>query len=170
MHSRPDRTEAAEYYFRYIDLVPDGDICTTLEAQHSETLELLSGIRPERVDYRYETGKWSIREVVNHLSDTERIFAFRAFWFARGFQAPLPSIDQEIAARHAAADAREWGGLVTEFGAIRTSTLLFFRHLPPDAWLRSGIASEKRFTVRALAFLVAGHVAHHIGILRERYL
>lgn len=170
MHARPDRTEAAEYYFRYIDLVPDGDICATLETQRSETLDLLAGVPLGRIDHRYAAGKWSIRELVNHLNDTERLFAFRAFWFARGFESPLPSFDQSVAASHAGASGRAWDGLVNEFRSLRTATVLFFQHLPPEAWSRAGIASDNRFTVRALAFLAAGHVAHHTRILRDRYL
>lgn len=168
--NRPDRSEAAEYYFRYIDLVPDGDICDTLEAQLPETMDLLVRIPPERVDYRYEADKWTIREVLGHLNDTERLFAFRAFWFARGFDSPLPSFDQGVAFTHAQAAERSWSGHVEEFRSLRTSTVLLFRNLPPDAWLRRGIASGNPFTVRALAWLGAGHVTHHLRILRERYL
>lgn len=167
---RPDRTEAAEYYFKYIDLVPDGDICATLEAQLSDTTALFARVPADRVDYRYAAGKWSIREVVSHLNDTERLFAFRAFWFARGFDTPLPSFDQHIAADHSAAGARSWSSHVDEFRSLRASTVLLFRHLPPEAWLRRGIASDNPFSVRALAYLAAGHVLHHVKILQERYL
>jgi hypothetical protein len=166
---RPERNEAAEYYFKYIDLVPDGDIVATLDAQLAETLAALQAIPPGRVDYRYAPDKWSIREVVCHLNDTERLFAFRALWFARGFDSPLPSFDQHVALRHAGADGRSWSSLVEEFGALRASTVHFFRGLPPQAWLRRGIASDNPFSVRALAYLGAGHVAHHLGILRDRY-
>lgn len=166
----PDRTEAAEYYFRYIDLVPAGDVCNLLEVQGTETLALLRGIDAERSLFRYAADKWSIREVVNHLSDTERLFGFRAFWFARGFDSPLPSFDQGVAAASAAADGRSWTSLVDEFAAVRAATVSFFQTLPSDAWTRRGIASGNPFSVRALAFLTAGHVTHHIAILRERYL
>ena len=168
--ARPDRTEAADYYFKYIDLVPPGDICATLETQRSSMATLLESIPAERIDYRYEPDKWSVREVLGHLNDTERLFAFRAFWFARGFDTPLPSFDQHVAIAHASAVARPWKSLVDEFLSLRASTALFFRHLPPDAWLRRGIASDCPFTVRALAYLGAGHVIHHVNILRERYL
>jgi hypothetical protein len=166
----PERSEAAEYYFRYIDLVPDGDICATLEAQLPETMMLLAGVPQNRVDYRYAADKWTIREVLGHLNDTERLFAFRAFWFARGFESSLPSFDQGIAFTHAQAAQRSWSSHLDEFRSLRTSTILFFRGLPPEAWLRRGIASDNPFTVRALAYLGAGHVIHHLRILRERYL
>jgi hypothetical protein len=166
----PERSEAAEYYFRYIDLVPDGDICATLEAQLPETMMLLAGVPQNRVDYRYAADKWTIREGLGHLNDTERLFAFRAFWFARGFESSLPSFDQGIAFTHAQAAQRSWSSHLDEFRSLRTSTILFFRGLPPEAWLRRGIASDNPFTVRALAYLGAGHVIHHLRILRERYL
>jgi hypothetical protein len=167
---RPGPDEAAEYYLKYIDLVPDGDICATLTAQLSETLTLLERVPAERVDYRYAPGKWSTRELLSHLNDTERVFAFRAFWFARGFDTALPSFDQDVAVKHAGADGRPWSSHVDEFAAIRTSTLHCLRALAPDAWLRRGIASGNPVTVRALAFIAAGHVRHHMSILRERYL
>src|SRR5262245_58984324 len=94
---RPERTEAAEYYFNYIDLVPGGDICAILETQLSDMVALLDRVTPDRVDYRYAPYKWGTREVLGHINDTERLFAFRAFWFARGFDSPLPSFDQHVA-------------------------------------------------------------------------
>ncbi|MGE5814721.1 MAG: DinB family protein [Acidobacteriota bacterium] len=167
---RPERSEAVEYYFRYIDLVPEGDIRVTLEAQLPETIELLARVSTDRVDYRYEPGKWTVREVLGHLNDTERLFTFRAFWFARGFDSELPSFEQEIAVKNAGAADRPWTDLVDEFRSVRLSTLSFFRRLPPEAWLRRGVASGNPFSVRSLAYLAAGHVMHHTAILRGRYL
>jgi len=170
MSTAPDRTEAAEYYFTYIDQVPDGDICGLLDRQGKEVIELLDGISEEVSRLRYAPGKWSVRDVVNHLSDTERLFVFRAFWFARGFDSPLPSFDQIVSATAARADDRSWRSLVDEFRAVRSATLSFFDSLPADAWARQGIASGNPFTVRALAYLAVGHVIHHTRILREKYL
>ena len=166
----PERTEAAEYYFRYIDQVPSGDICDILEAQESETLALYRGISDERSLHRYEPGKWSIREVAAHVNDCERLFVFRAFWFARGFDTPLPSFDQNMAIATSGADARSWSSHLDEFHVVRPATIAFFRDLPAEAWTRRGIASGNPFSVRALAYLAAGHVIHHTKILRERYL
>jgi hypothetical protein len=166
----PDRTEAGDYFFGYINQVPPGDILAILEAQLPETLALLQGISDERSLRRYAPGKWSIREVAGHLSDCERLFTFRAFWFARGLGEPLPSFDQEIAARHAGAHDRAWSSLIDEFRAVRLSSLALFHSLQADAWLRRGVASGNPFTVRALAYVAAGHVVHHASILRERYL
>ena len=170
MTTVPDRTEAAEYYFTYIDQVDGSDICQILDAQLPDTLSLLQGISEERSLSRYAPDKWSIRQVVGHLNDTERAFVFRALWFARGFDTPLPSFDQNISVRGADADARSWDSHVEEFQVVRAATLAFFRNLSPDAWSRRGIASGNPFTVRALAFIAAGHVTHHVKILRERYL
>ena len=167
----PDRTEAAEYYFTYIDQVPgDGDISRILESQSTETLALLRGIPEERSSHRYAPGKWSIRQVVSHLNDTERMFVFRALWFARGFDSPLPSFDQDIAIAAAGADARSLSSHAEEFRAVRAASVTFFQNLPADAWTRRGVASGNPFSVRALAYIAAGHVAHHVRILRERYL
>jgi DinB family protein len=166
----PDRTEAAPYYFTYIDQVPGPDICATLEAQGPDTIALLESVSEARSHHRYAAGKWSIREVLGHINDTERLFVFRAFWFARGFDTPLPSFDQNVAVAAAGADARSWGSHLEEFSRVRGATITFFRSLPPEAWARRGIASDNPFTVRALAYIGAGHVAHHVRILRERYL
>jgi len=170
MITPPDRTEAAEYYFTYIDKVPPGDILGVLERQLTSTVVLLSGVSEERSLHRYAPGKWSLREVVSHLNDTERLFVFRALWFARGFDSPLPSFDQDVAIASAAADARAWNSHVEEFRSVRGSTLTFFRDLPAGAWPRRGTASGNPFTVRALAYIVAGHSTHHEKSIRERYL
>lgn len=166
----PDRTEAAEYYFTYINQVGDGDITRILEDQKRETLAVLRGIPEDKSLHRYGPDKWSIREVVGHINDTERLFVFRAFWFARGFDLPLPSFDQDVAVRAAGADERPWKSHIDEFSSVRDATLSFFLNLPAEAWLRRGIASEKTFSVRALAYITAGHLTHHLRILRERYL
>jgi hypothetical protein len=170
MISTPDRNEAAEYYFTYIDQVPDGEICDILRAQSGEMCTLLESISDDQSRHRYAPDKWTIRQVVGHINDTERLFVFRALWFARGFDSPLPSFDQHVAVATAGADERSWRSLIDEFGAVRASTLAFFSALPADAWARRGIASGNPFTVRALAYLTAGHVIHHVAILRSRYL
>jgi hypothetical protein len=166
----PDQTEFAQYYVTYISQVPEGDIRRILEAQESETVELLRGVPEERSLHRYAAGKWTIREVVSHINDTERMFAFRAMWFARGFDSALPSFDQDVAIRGAGADDRTLSSHVEEFRAVRAATVTLFRNLPDDAWTRRGVASGNSFTVRALAYIAAGHLAHHVRLLRERYL
>jgi hypothetical protein len=170
MNAAPDRTEAAEYYFTYIDKVSGGNICDILDAQSGETLALLGGISEEQSLHRYAPDKWSIRQVVSHINDTERAFVFRALWFARGFDTPLPSFDQNVAIAAADADARPLRSHADEFRTVRAATLVLFRNLPAEAWMKRGVASGNTFTVRALAYISAGHVAHHNAILRERYL
>ena len=168
--SAVDRSEAAEYYFTYIDQVPDGDIVEILRKQEAEMLQLLRGIPEDRSLHRYAAGKWTIREVASHVNDCERMFTFRAMWFARGFDSALPSFDQDVAIAGAAADARPLSSHIDEFRAVRAATLALFAEMPHDAWTRRGVASGNPFTVRALAHITAGHVAHHARLLRERYL
>jgi DinB superfamily len=170
MLGRPEKTEAAPPYFHYINQVDGEDPLAPLERQLDESAALASSISEEKSLYRYDPQKWSIREVLNHVSDTERAFAFRALWFARGFDSPLPSYEQDIAAAAAKADAIAWAEHVEEFRRVRLSTISLFRNLPPEAWMRTGIASNFRFSVRALAFITAGHFTHHAKILRDRYL
>jgi len=163
-------SEAAAYYFTYINRVKDPDIVKVLENQLDETSTFLAGISEEKSLHRYAPDKWSIRQTWNHVNDAERVFAGRALWFARGFVDPLPSFEQEIAVTAAHADAIPWDLHIDEFRRIRMSNVAFFRNLPAEAWNRTGTASGNPCTVRALAYIVAGHTAHHAAILRERYL
>jgi hypothetical protein len=166
----PDRSEAAEYYSRYIDQVPAGDIRQVLNAQLADLTSLYSTISNDKSTHRYAPGKWTIRQVASHINDSERVFSFRAFWFARGYDAHMPGFDQDVAVNAAGADERSWQSHIDEFRAVRTTTLALFNALPADAWARRGVASDNPVTVRALAYIVAGHAVHHAQILRERYL
>ena len=170
MLGRPQPNEAASYYSKYIERVSSDDVVAVLATQLEETVDLLSDISEEQSLYRYASDKWSMRELLGHVNDTERVFTFRALWFARGFQDPLPSYDQEVAVAAAESDKVSWASHIDEFRAIRSATVAFFRNLPAEAWLRSGIASDNSVTVRAIAYIVAGHASHHLAILRERYL
>ena len=167
---RPERSEAADYYFRYIDVVPDGDIRQTLASQRDDMRRLFGGVAAAQAGLRYEAGKWTLREVVGHLADTERVFGARAMWFARGLGGEMPSFDPDVAIAAANFDARSWPGLIEELDAVRGATLSLFAELPDEAWDRRGIASGNPFTVRALAWLAAGHVTHHMRIVLDRYL
>ncbi|MCR4339297.1 MAG: DinB family protein [Gemmatimonadaceae bacterium] len=168
--SAPDRTEFADYYLTYVEKVAGNDVMQLLEAQLSEVLPILAGVSEERSLHRYAPDKWSIRQVVSHMNDTERLFSFRAFWFARGLTDPLPSFDQDDAVAVAGAEDRSWSSHLEELEAVRGATLTLFRNLPEEAWMRRGVASGNPFTVRALAYICAGHVAHHVTVLQERYL
>jgi len=168
--TRPDRTDAVAYYYTYIDQVGDGDIREILREQLPQTLSFYGEITDDQSLSRYAPDKWSIRELVSHVNDAERVFVARAFWFARGFDTPMPSFDQNIGVANANADKRSWKSHVEEFRAIRESTIAFFDSISDEAWSRHGIASGNPFTVKGLAYITAGHVTHHNKVLRERYL
>ncbi len=170
MIAPPEATEYQPYYGRYISLVPGRDLSQTLDAQLAKSLGTLHHISEEKSLHRYAPGKWSIKEVLGHLIDAERIFTYRALRFARNDQTPLAGFDQDpyVAAAHF--DARPWNELIAEFEHVRRSSILFFGALTPEELLRSGTASQNAITVRALGYIVAGHELHHMGILRDRYL
>jgi uncharacterized damage-inducible protein DinB len=168
--TKPEATEYAPYYGRYVSLVQDGDILATLHAQLDETLTLLSNISESQAEMRYAPGKWSIKELIGHVIDTERIFGYRALRFARNDQTPLPGFEQDDYARNASVDDYPLRDLAGEFSYVRQSNLCLFRHLSPEAWQRSGTASGNQVSVRALAYIIAGHELHHRAILREKYL
>ncbi|MGE5112120.1 MAG: DinB family protein [Acidobacteriaceae bacterium] len=167
---RPDSSEAAPYYFTYIDKVPAGDIKAVLKKQLTDITTFLETISEEKSLSRYAQGKWSIRGVLNHINDTERVFAFRAMWFARKLGIPLPSFDQDVAVKHSAADAVRWSDHIEEFRQVRLATISLFENLEGEAWMRTGTASEKPFSVRAMAYIIAGHAEHHVIGIRENYL
>jgi DinB superfamily len=170
MNARPVAGDAAPYYFTYIDKVEGNDCLAAMTAQLDEALAFFRSISEEQSIHRYGPDKWSIRQVLSHLNDTERVFVMRALWFARAFDTPLPSFDQNIAIAGAEADRLPWATHVEEFRHIRLASIDFFRNLQPEAWTRRGIASGNPFTVLSLGFMVPGHVTHHMRILGERYL
>lgn len=167
--SAPDRDEAADFYFTYISKVPGNDVMGVLESQLERTMPILREVTEEQSLYRYAPDKWSVREVLNHVNDTERLFGFRAFWLARGMTDAQPSFDENVAARNARADDRSWASHLDELQSIRATTLALFRNLPEEAWMRRGLQSGSPVTVRALAYICAGHFTHHAGVLGDRY-
>lgn len=168
--SKPSPNEYASYYSTYVSIVPDGDIMATLEHQLAEALALFSRITDAQAEFKYAPDKWSIKQLLGHVIDAERVFAFRALWFARGDKNSLAGFDQDAFMSHVNFDAYQWSELVEEFEHLRRSNISFFSHLSPEAWERRGIASDNEVSVRALAFMLAGHELHHLNILRERYL
>lgn len=168
--TRPQTTEYAPYYSRYVDLIETSDILPELSSQLDRTVSFLSEISEEKSLTNYAPGKWTIKEVLNHVNDTERVFLYRAFWFARGFEQPLPGYDQDICVAAARPNSIPYDELVDEFKNVRLATLSIFRNLPDEAWNRTGIASDNPFTVKALAYIIGGHVAHHCKVIEERYL
>jgi len=170
MIARPQPHEADPYYSRYIDLVASGDIVSALEAQLQETGSFLATISEEKSLHRYAPDKWTIREVLNHITDGERVFAFRAFWFARGSADALPGFEQDDFVANAGANNIDWASHAEEFQRVRLATISFFRNLPAESWAREGIANGNPFTVRALSYILAGHVSHHLNVIKQRYL
>jgi len=166
---QPEATEYAPFYETYVKLVRGTDILRTLEEQQATVRKALGKVPEVRGGFRYAEGKWSIREVMGHCSDAERVFGYRALAFARGEKAPLPSFDENEYARIAGHDGVPLADLLEEFGAVRAATLHLLRQFSAEAWRRTGVASGKPISVRAIAFVMAGHVAHHLAILHERY-
>jgi len=168
--SAPDASEYAPYFSRYVSLVPGNDIVTALEDQPGETVSLLSAFNEEQGDYRYAPGKWSVKEMLGHVIDTERIFSYRALRFARGDQTPLASFEQDDFVRNAGFSAGRLADLIAEFVCVRRATVWLFRSLSAEAWIRRGVASGNPMSVRAAAYVIAGHELHHRRQLQEKYL
>ncbi|MCG8458304.1 MAG: DinB family protein [Holophagales bacterium] len=168
--SRAERDECDASYWAYVDKVPDGDLLEILQDCLRETLALLSGVPESRERHAYAEGKWTVREVVGHMVDSERVFGMRAFWFARAAEGGLPGMDQDSFAAASNAGERPLSELVDEFETLRRAHLTMLAGFDREAWTRRGEASGCEFTVRALAAIMAGHEIHHRGVLREKYL
>lgn len=168
--NRPQKGDYALYYEKYIDLVPGGDFLEILREQHRELTGLLSPLTDGQAEFRYAPEKWSIKEVVGHINDAERIFAYRLLRIARGDQTPLASFDQDPYIATGNFSARALPDLLQEFSTVREATISLSRSLDDAAWARRGVASQKEITVPAIAFIIAGHERHHRIILQERYL
>jgi hypothetical protein len=167
--TRPAADEFAPYYGRYIDRVPEGDILELLEAQLPEVMDVLDDVSEDRAGHRYEPGKWSIREVIGHIADTERVMAYRAMRIARMDRTPLPGFEENDYVANANFESRSLLSLVDEWATVRRATQALFEGLDPAAADARGTASENPVSVRALAYIIHGHVLHHLAILRERY-
>lgn len=168
--TRPEKTEYPPYAEGYVSKVPDGDIVGILRSQLDETLALIKGIPEARGDYRYAEGKWSIKEVIGHVIDAERIFAYRALRFARGDSTSLSGFEQDDYVPNGSFNKRTLSDLADEYEHVRRSTISLFASLDPEAWDRKGSANNNESSVRALAFIIAGHERHHVEILRTRYV
>jgi hypothetical protein len=168
--TRPATTEYAAYYERYVSLVPDGDLVAILEQQLADFEALLASIPESQADYRYAPDKWSVKELVGHVNDGERIFAYRALRIGRGDQTPLPGFDQDPYIAAGSFGRRTLADLAEEFRYIRRSTIALLRGFDEEAWARTGTASDAPVSARAVAYIIAGHERHHGNILRERYL
>lgn len=168
-YQRPAADEYRDFYATYLARVPPGDIVARLREQIDATLALVVGAGDDRADYAYAPGKWTVKQVVGHLADAERILSTRAVCFARGEAAPLPPFEEDAYVAEAGFETRSLASLVEELRAVRASTVALFDGLVPGAWSRRGVASGHPITVRALAWIIAGHELHHRAILQERY-
>src|SRR5215213_3433038 len=168
--TRPEKGEYAEYYERYISLVEETDIVAVLENQHAELLDFFQKITEEKAHFAYAADKWTIKEVIGHLSDGERIFAYRALRISRADKTPIEGFEQDGYIENSNFNNTPLSELAAELLYLRQANLIFFKSLPDQSWLRTGTASENSVSVRALAYIMAGHIRHHLKILNERYL
>jgi uncharacterized damage-inducible protein DinB len=166
---RPESNEYAPYAGKYIALIPEQDVVAKLEQQRRDMVLLLSGRTEQDGDFRYADGKWSVKQALGHINDSERIFTYRALRIARGDKTPLAGFEQDDYVREGGFPLRSLSDLTEDFIAIRRATVSLFRNLPEAAWMRRGITNNHEFSVRALLYLTAGHELHHAQILRERY-
>ena len=167
---RPEPAEYDPYYERYISLVKTDDIVATLQKQAQETRDLLSKISAEKAEFRYAPGKWSLKEVLGHVNDTERIMSYRVLRIARGDQTPIEGFEQDDYVAAGKFARRTTDDLLQEFMMIRNATIQLIRHLDPESAERRGTANQKQISARAIIYVIAGHELHHRKILQEKYL
>jgi hypothetical protein len=167
---RPETSEYAEYYGKYTGRIPGTNVLPVLEQQLESTLALFRKIDERKAEFQYAPGKWSIKQLVGHIIDTERVFAYRALVFSRNDTTALPGFDQDKWAEQSNFSGLTMAEITAEFEAVRRATIALFRNVEPAAWNRKGTANGKEVTVRALAFITAGHLDHHLEILKSRYL
>lgn len=170
LHQRPAPGEYLEYYGKYISRVPTGDIAALLRDQINDTRAVLSKVKPGEADKGYAPGKWTIKEVIGHLSDVERIMAYRALRIARGDRTELAGFDENEYVPNGSFGERDLASLVEEFATVRSATISLLRGLPHEAWPRRGSANGAEVSVRALASIIAGHELHHRELIETRYL
>ncbi|HEX8249582.1 MAG TPA: DinB family protein [Pyrinomonadaceae bacterium] len=168
--SRPEKTEYAEYYETYVSLVEETDIVSALQNQLAELENIFASISEEKGAYAYAAGKWNIKELIGHLIDGERVFSYRAFRFSRADRTALASFEQDDYIKYGDFNNRPLADLVEEFSLLRKANLYLFKNLSAEAWTRRGTASDAPVSVRALAYIMVGHVRHHASVLKTRYL
>ena len=169
MIERPGPGEYADFYAGYIASLPPGDILEILEGQKDQLRHLAATLTADRETFRYAPGKWSVREVLGHVIDAERVFSYRALRFSRGDETPLPAFDENFYVANARFDDRTLQSLIEEMVLLRSANVLFLRELSPEELARVGVANTYPVSVRALVFILAGHLQHHFNVLRDRY-
>ena len=168
--TKPAETEYAPYFHTYIGKVPQNNLIEALNDSHQKLLAFLRGLPKEKHNYSYAEGKWSITELVGHLIDCERVFAYRALTFARNDKALLPGFDEDAYAVESNAGKRSMESLLEEYLCLRKCNILFFESLTDEMLMRKGTANGKEITVRAIGFIISGHELHHMEVIKERYL
>jgi hypothetical protein len=168
--NRPEKAEYDPYYERYVTLVENGDIVGTLAAQPTQLQDLLTGLPEEKGGFAYADGKWTVKEVLGHLIDGERMFAYRLFRISRADETPIEGFEQDGYIENALSNGRSFADLLEEFSLLRRANLMLVKNLTDDGWARIGTANNAKISVRALIYIMAGHIEHHLGILKERYL
>ncbi|HZV59798.1 MAG TPA: DinB family protein [Candidatus Eremiobacteraceae bacterium] len=166
---KPGADEYAPYHEKYVGLIPGDDIVSVLEAHLRQSIAMFSGRSEREGDFRYAPDKWTVKEILCHVADAERIFSYRALRIARGDQTPLPGFDQDQYVPLSRANERKLPDIVEEFADVRRASISLFGSLDAAAWMRKGVASNHELSVRALAYIAAGHELHHRRILEERY-
>ena len=167
--ARPDATEFAPFYAAYVAVVPDGDVVDTMRQSGRTIGTTLASVAESRGGFRYAAEKWSVREVVGHMIDAERIFAYRALRLARADATPLPGFEENDYVRTAGSDARTLANLTDELRIVREGTVRMYESFPDVAWTRRGVVNGREVSVRALAYITTGHALHHLEVLRTRY-
>ena len=170
MFTQPKEGEYNTFFGRYVKQVPTGDVRDVLAQSLKNTTLLLSDVTEDQANYRYAPGKWTLKEVLGHMSDTERIMSYRLLRIARGDQTPLPGFDEDALTSGASFNDCSWSDLLEDYAAVRAATLTLLRSLSEDAWSRMGIVSGNDTSARALAYVIAGHELHHLNVIKERYL
>ncbi len=168
--NRPQKSEYDPYYERYVSLVADGAIIGSLGSQSTKLQDIVTGLSEEKGAFRYAEGKWSIKELLGHLIDAERMFAYRLLRIARGDETPIEGFEQDGYIENAHSNDRSFADLPEEFSLLRRANMIFVKNLDDDAWSRVGTANNVKISVRALVYIMAGHIEHHLAILKERYL
>lgn len=170
MNNRPGNDEFNDYYLNYVNMVPDGNIIEILQDQNKNTIQFLEEITDQQALFRYGPDKWSIKEVLGHMTDTEQIMAYRLLCIARGETVSLPGFDETHYVKNASFDQQSISELLARFAAVRGATIHLLAGLTEEDWLKRGLANESPVTVRAIAYIIAGHERHHLGIIKDRYI
>jgi hypothetical protein len=168
--SKPDLSEHAPHFSKYIDMIGEENVITFLAEQKNDLIKLIKSISEEKGNYKYAPEKWTIKEVIGHIIDSDRVYGFRALYFARGGTSALPGYDQDVWAKEGAYNSLSLDELIADFELAREANISLFKRLSVKDCVKTGIANNNRMSVRAIAYIIGGHTAHHVNVIREMYL